>query len=311
MAERPVVAVLGLGGVGGPLALALRESGRYASVVGWDPDFDAARQAQKHNVADRYARRAPDAARDAALVFVATGPAQFQETLAAVAPHLRPGAVVCSLMESHETAARIAAQALPASVSFVGGHPILAEPADAAGAPSAPSAGVFREAVFCIAPTASAHPDAVAYVTQVAESLGMQPFFVDPREHDAFFSAIGRLPAVLAAALMRVVARERSWRELGRLAGGEFRHATALADADPPLQQEALAAGREHLVRWLGAMVDELSGLRDALQDGREPADFFASAAEARRQWLRDRRVPPEVADLPAAPPAPKRRLWL
>jgi prephenate dehydrogenase len=307
-AERPVAAVLGLDTVGGSLALALRRGGQVGAVAGWDPDFDVARQARRLGVADRYATTAPDVVRHAAAVFLATGRLQVPETLTAIAPHLTPGAVVCSFLETQEAAGRMAAQSLPANVSFVSGHPILAETI----APDmVPSAQLFQQGLFCVAPLPSAHPDAVAYVAHVAEALGMEPFFLDAREHDAFFGGIGRLPAVLAAALMRVVAREPSWRELGRVAGGQFRHATALVEADPAAQQAGLAADREHLVRWLGTMVDELAALRDALQDGREPADFFASALEARRKWQQERRVPAAAAELPAVrEAAPRRRLW-
>src|SRR6266542_2904957 len=124
MAERPVAAVLGLGTIGASLALALRGTGRYGAVVAWDPDFDIARAAQRANVADRYARSAPEAVARAAAVFVAAGAAQLRDVLVAAGPHLAAGAVVCSLDEAHETAARIAAEALPGSVSFVSVNPV-------------------------------------------------------------------------------------------------------------------------------------------------------------------------------------------
>jgi prephenate dehydrogenase len=306
VSERPVVAVLGLGATGESLALALRQTGRYAAVVGWDAEFDAARQAQRRQVADRFARRAQDAAAGAALVFAAPRSSQFQETLTLIAPHLRPGAIVCSLLDTHEAALRVAEAALPANVSFIAAHAIRGQEAD----DDTPSAQAFQGGVLCLSPSLRAHADAVAYVTQAAEALGMRAFFVDPREHDAFATGVGRLPAVLAAALMRVVSGETAWRELGRLAGPEFRQATALVEGDPALQQEALTAEREHAVRWLGAMIDELARLRDGLQDGQEPADFFASAGESRAKWLRDRQVPPEVAEIPATPTPARRRLW-
>jgi prephenate dehydrogenase len=278
------------------------------AVIGWDPDFDTAREARKHGVADRYARGAAAAVQDVAAVFVATGPDQFQETLTAIAPHLKPGATVCSTVELHETMGQTAEQVLPDNVSFICGHPILAETVEP---DTEPAAHLLQGAAFCVTPLASAHPDAVAYVTHLAEALGMEVYFVDAREHDAFAAGVEQLPAALAVALMRVVEREPRWRELSRLAGGAFRHATALADADPARRQAALAAGREHAIRWLDAMIAELTGLRDGLQDGREPPDLFASASEARRKWLADRRVPRDVADDPAAQAMPpKRRLW-
>ena len=309
MAERPVAAVLGLGTIGASLALALRGTGRYGAIVAWDPDFDTARAAQKANVADRYARSAPEAVDRAAAVFVAVGGTHLRDVLTAAGPHLAAGAVVCSLDQAHEPAARLAAETLPGNVSFVAATPVLWEDV---GPQTAPSAALFAQGVLSLTPAETAHPEAVAYVADLAAALGMEAYFAGAREHDAFYTGIGRLPGALSAALLRVATRQPAWRELSRLAGGRFRQATEPAAVDPERQQEALAAGREHLVRWLDALVEELSALKEALNDGREPADYFASAAEARQQWLRERRTPASVAETPGAPtePAPKRRFW-
>jgi prephenate dehydrogenase len=309
MADRPAAAVLGLGILGASLALALRRSGRYGAVVAWDPDFDVAREAQRANVADRYARSAPDAVQRAAAVFVAAGAAHLREVLAAAGPHLSVGAVVCSVDDAHEEAAAVARETLPANVSFISVNPVLWEEI---GPETTPSAALFAKGVLSLTPTETAHPDAVAYVVDLAGALEMEPYFVDAREHDAFFTGIGRLPAVVAAAMLRLASRQPAWRELSRVAGGQFRHATEAVAVEPARQQEALAAGREHLVRWLDSLVEELSGLRDALADGREPPDFFASAAETRLKWLQDRQTPASAAELPALPTdaAPKRRFW-
>ncbi|MDQ3701613.1 MAG: prephenate dehydrogenase/arogenate dehydrogenase family protein, partial [Chloroflexota bacterium] len=165
--------------------------------------------------------------------------------------------------------------------------------------------------VLCLSPLPSAHADAVAYVAGLAEVLAMEAFFVDAREHDAFFTGIGRLPSVLAAAYLHLVTRESSWRELGRIAGGEFKQLATMVDIDPQREQQALAGSRDHLVRWLDGLMGELGALRDALQDGREPQDFYGTAAEALRKWQQNRQLPPEAADLPPPPPVPKRRFLI
>jgi len=305
VSERATVTVLGLGALGASLALALKQSGRFAQVVAWDADFDVSRRAQRAAVADRFVASAPESVRQAAAVFLAVSHDTLRDVLVATGPHLSPGTVVCAVDESQERASVLAAEVLPASVSFVAADPVLLV-RPAAGAP--PAATIFRGGVLCLAPSLSAHPDAVAYLTALAETLEMEPFFVDAREHDAFASGIVRLPSVLAAAYVRVTGRASSWRELGRIAGGEYHQIGALTDLDADAGQAALAATREPLVRWLDEMIAELTALRDGLQDGQEPAGFYASAGEIWRAWLVSRRQPPELADLPKPPPPPKRR---
>jgi hypothetical protein len=72
--------------------------------------------------------------------------------------------------------------------------------------------------------------------------------------------------------------------------------------------QEALEADREHVTRWLDALVEELISLREALKDGQEPRDLFVAAAEARARWLGDRQTPVEAIEAPELPQATRRR---
>jgi prephenate dehydrogenase len=308
MTDRPTAAVLGMGLIGASLSLGLKQGGRYAAVLGWDPDFDVARRAQRLNAAGRFTRTAQEAARGAAAVFVAVPQGLLQETLTAIAPHAQPGAIVCGLVEGQERALELASAALPAHVSFVAAHPVLWETVQDG---TAPSPELLRNGMLCVAPSPAAHPDAVGHVAGVAESLGMEARFLDAREHDAFFGGVSQLPAVLAALLLRVATAQASWRELGRLAGGDFRWATALVEAEPDRRQDALVANREHLVRWLDALGTELADLRTLLQDGQEPAGLFGEAAEARRRWLKEREQPAALAGTePATPPSVRKRLF-
>src|SRR5262245_24078564 len=193
MPDRPVAAVLGLGVLGGSLALALRRTGRYGTITAWDPDFDTAREAQKASVADRYTKSVPEAVQRAAVVFVAVSAAHLRDVLTAAGAHLAVGAVVCSLGGAHEEVAAVANEALPGNVSFVSTNPVLWEEI---GQETAPSPAIFQKGILSLTPAETAHPDSVAYVMDLAGALEMEPYFVGAREHDAFFTGIGRLPAV-------------------------------------------------------------------------------------------------------------------
>lgn len=282
--EKPTAAVLGLGVLGGSLALALRRTGRFREVVGWDPDFDQAGAARRLKVADRFSNSASGAVRGAAVVFLAVSPAHIRATLEAVAPELAPGALVTDVAEVKEPVAAIASEVLPGHANFVGGHPVLWAETTAA---EIPSADIFVRGVYCLTPLANAHPESIQFMVDLAEALGMQPYFIGPREHDAFFAGISELPALLAAVLVRVVTRQSSWRELSHLAGADFRHASLLVDGEPARRQEVLAASREVMLRWLDMVLADLQQVREALADAQEPSDLFAAAAAARAKWLR------------------------
>lgn len=329
MAERPTAAVLGLGLTGASLALALKQCGLFRSVVAWDPDFDVARNGQRAGAGDRFVKSAAEAARGAEIVFVALRGEALSETLTALGPNLKVGAVVCNTLEGHETANAVASRTLPGNVSFINADPVAwevetgreagdgpagrgnAKAKNAVTAPSAtPSAGRFEKGAWCISSLPAAHEDAVGFVVQVGERLGMEAVFLDAREHDALVAGLHALPAVLSAALLQVASGQSSWREMGRLAGMRFREATSLAAGDPDDVLGEAVTSREHLVRWLDLLVAELTRLRTQLEDetDEEVASFFTSASAARAKWLHERDLPAIASDLPQHETKPRRR---
>ncbi|HET7769063.1 MAG TPA: prephenate dehydrogenase/arogenate dehydrogenase family protein [Chloroflexota bacterium] len=301
MAEKPVAAVLGLGETGGAFAAGLKRGGSFSAVVGWDPDFDVARAAQRKSVADRFVNSAAEAARQAAVVFVALRGEPFAETLTAIGPNLRQGAVVCGLLEAHEVANGVAARALPTNVSYLNADPIAWSNAE--------GPERFTSGAWCVSPTSGAHEDAVAFVAQMGEHLGMEPFFLDAREHDALAAAFRVLPTIVAGALVHTVTAHVGWRETSRVAGIEFREATARIASDAGARQAEIAGGGEHAVRWIDLLIAELTRLREGLQDGRVPEDYVERALDARARWLQQRDLPAQAADLPTLQPERKRSL--
>src|SRR5579859_1251136 len=195
-----------------------------------------------------------------------------------IAPQLPEGATVTDTAAGKRQVLAWAAALLPPGVSFVGGHPlprrvlapainpdaVVDEPADA---------DLFRGAPYCIMPLASATEAAVNQVISLAETLGAQPFFTDPQEHDSFHAAIHDLPVLTSFALMHVLGSSPSWRDMSPLAGGAFREATRMASSDPLAARADLVANRENLLGWIDRYQIALAELRD-LVAASDPADL-------------------------------------
>jgi prephenate dehydrogenase len=303
------VTLIGLGTVGNSLGLALR---RYASapenrtqrftVVGYDPDVDLMQQAQrKHQSVDRTAWDIASAVQEAAFVVITLPTRQVRQALADMAPHLAEGAIISDTASTKGIVLRWAAELLPPTASFVGGHPLpkrvpsgLALEVD-----DVASADMFQGGVYCIMPLPSASEAAVNQVISLATLLGAQPYFVDPLEHDSFMAAVMHLPSLMGAALMQTTAGSAVWRELGALAGGVFRDVSRPAAFDPAQARDALIANREPLLHWLDRYMTTLADLRAALAEVTDPNPETAAAAEqqledalttahkARADWLR------------------------
>ena len=147
----------------------------------------------------------------------------------------------------------------------------------------AASADLFAGATYCLIPGAGAQADAVQLLVGLAGTVGAEPFFPDATEHDNFQAAVAHLPLLLATALMDLAATSPANREIRKMAGADFRKATALADTDAETSAQICAANREGILRWMDAYARELARLRELVATG-GPAlqEFFDQAATSR-----------------------------
>src|SRR5581483_8171521 len=114
------------------------------------------------------------------LVILATPVRAVAPLLAAIAPHLAPGAVVTDTGSTKEQVVLAAAEAAP-DVAFVGGHPMAGKLTH--GTDNA-SATLFEGTIYCLTPTADTPRAAVERTVELIEAVGAQPHFLDAAEHD-------------------------------------------------------------------------------------------------------------------------------
>ena len=208
------VLIVGLGLIGGSVGLALRrwseehkvDNRKPLEVVGFDPNLDHQRAAEKMGAVDRGAWDLAKAAREADVVVLAMPVAAMREAMTDLAPQLQPGTVVTDTGSTKAQVMAWARDVLPPGVHFVGGHPMAGKTQSIEGA----EADLFAGATWCIAPSVSASEEAVRTVLGLVAAAGAEPYFVDPHEHDAYVAGVSHLPFAISAALMNAVSRDVS-----------------------------------------------------------------------------------------------------
>jgi prephenate dehydrogenase len=286
------VTIVGTGLLGSSLGLALKRLSPAPRIIGCDLSGDARREATGRHAVDRATSNVVDAVQGSDLVVIATPVRAVELVLREIAPVLAPGTVVTDTGSSKRQIMNWAAQYLPDTVSFVGGHPMTGR--TTAGTSGA-AAELFEHAVYCISPAPSADAKAVENVVKMVEALGSTPYFVEPDEHDGLVASVSHLPYVASTAIMRIAATDRGWREAKTIAAGGFATATHLTDADPRMFADICLTNREPISRQIGRLIDELADLRDAIERGDEGLyDRFVEARQLHDQWLAGRSVDEE-----------------
>ncbi|MFN8637522.1 MAG: prephenate dehydrogenase [Chloroflexota bacterium] len=281
------VTIIGIGLLGSSLGLALKRLTPAPRVIGCDLSGEARREASGKKAVDRATGNVIDAVQGSDLVVLATPVRAIEIVLRDIAPALAPGTVVTDTGSTKRQILDWAAQYLPSTVSFVGGHPMTGR--NTAGTSGA-AAELFANAVYCVSPPSSADAKAVENIVKMVEAIGSTPYFVEPDEHDGLVASISHLPYVMSTALMRIAATDRGWREAKTIAAGGFATATHLTDADPRMFADICLTNREQVSRQITRLIDELADLREAVDRGDEGLyDRFVGARQLHDEWLAGR----------------------
>ncbi len=116
-------------------------------------------------------------------------------------------------------------------------------------------------------------------------------YYIDAAEHDAYVAGVSHLPFMLSAALVDLVSRSPSWREMSPLAATGFRDISRLASGDVEMHRDICMTNRPSIARWLAEAAQLLLDLRDQIEAGESDQllEFFAHARAAREAWLERR----------------------
>ena len=279
------VTILGLGPVGASLGLALGtldpqvlDVGRPV-VTGWDRNKRVLSDARGRLAVDHAQSDLVTAVRTADVVFVTVAHEEIHDVFATIAPVLKHGTIVTDTAATKTQVLAWATELLPATVDFVGGHPLVSI--------GEPGREAFQDSIYCLVPLPRATRVALDGIEALVRAVGGKPYYIDAGEHDAYVAAAAHLPLAMSIALMHTVSQGGAWREVQPIAGEALLQMTELAGLDPGTNAEMLASNHEALAGWLDRAAGALLELRERLDDPAALRSLLAEAADARDGWLR------------------------
>jgi prephenate dehydrogenase len=254
------VAIIGLGGIGASVGLAIQHEALSWGVVGYDVAPDALTGALQMGAIDHPAESVAACA-DADLVVIATPPLAMPEVFQQLAPRLRPETTLTDVASVKSPVLRWAEAYLPYPSRFVGGHPIAGTERHGV---RAARADLFHGAPWALTPTAQTDPDALQRVEAFVQTLRAAPLTIDAAQHDREFALLSFVPHAVAFSLA-ALHRENPTTVPP---GGSWRSATRVAQSDPTLWAQLMAFNREPTREWLEQLIQRLQTLADALGQG-------------------------------------------
>ena len=256
------VAIVGLGLIGSSIGLAIHTAKSAQQIMGYDSDKHVAHHARKIGAIDQSCTTLADTVRGAEFVILATSLSPIRSFFQDIAAVALPGTVVTDVASTKAQVISWAEEYLPASVFFLGGHPILRkdtydnEPA---------TASLFKNCVYCLTPTKRTSSIALDKVMQLIEILDARVRFLEPVEHDGLVAGVNQLPIVISAILMNTVAESPSWQDAAIVAEKSMQDMTRMTNNDPEVYRDICLTNSEALSRWLSEYIRELNSFRNQL----------------------------------------------
>lgn len=286
------VCVVGVGLIGGSVAMTAKSLEDPPAVYGIDIDEGAIAEAIQLGVIDDGATpesgkaNAWLSAGGAELVLLAT-PARDVDGWLARLGALGFDGIVTDVASTKGGVMRSARRHLGSAARFVGGHPMAGS--ERTGVKAARN-DLFKGAYWIITPASETDASAYAKLHAFVTALGARVVSVEPKNHDEAVAIVSHVPHVAAAALCDVAgAHAGPSGDLLRLAAGGFKDTTRIAAGSPDL--------------WTGICLDNAEALATGLRElrltlGEFEAMVRAGDADSIRSWLA------EAADIRRSLPA-------
>lgn len=260
------MAVIGVGQIGGSVALGARVAGAVTDVVAWSRTQEKLERAQALGIIDRIAPSAAEAARGAAVVVLATPVRSLGDAAAQIAPVLDDGTLVFDV-GSVKAAAIAGVEPKLRPGAFVACHPVAGT--ERVG-PDAASPLLFEGKRCVICPTAHSREEAVVIVERLWTAMGAEPVRMDAELHDRVFGAGSHLPHVAAYALAAALGHLAPdvIEGLRRLPTSSLRDTTRVAASSPAMWRDILLDNRAEVLPLIEALAGGIEALRDAVAAG-------------------------------------------
>ena len=280
-----LVAIIGLGLIGGSIGLALRQGKKPGwEIVGYSRRQETVTKASSSGVIERGVTNLKDAVKQAELVIIATPVLTVKEIFSEIAPHLPSGCMVTDTASTKVQVMKWAEEILPPTADFIGGHPMAGK--ETYGIQAA-EAELFRGCTYCLTSSKKASPKSIDTVTGMVKKLGAIPFFIDAQEHDNLVAGISHLPMLLSAALVSLTTKNPSWSKMSKLAASGYHDLSRLASGNPEVSAHICFSNQGAIVNWIDKFSQELERYRQLVAEGDKRLEqAFTEASKARQEWL-------------------------
>jgi len=249
------IALIGLGLMGGSLALSLKERCRRLSA--YDPHLSTLELALSQEIVHIADSEPAKILMDADLVILACPVPAIVDWLARLPEYVQHSCIVLDIGSSKRTIVA-ALETLPANFDPIGGHPICGR--ERLSLENA-ERFLYRDAPFVLTPLERTSENARSAALQIVEALGANHIWLDAEAHDRILATTSHLPYLLSSALAFSASED-----CAALIGPGFRSTSRLADTPSSMMLGVLQSNADNVLASIASFRQSLDVFESALQ---------------------------------------------
>lgn len=274
--------IIGVGLIGGSLALALKKAGYCKTIIGAGRNIDNLKKAIELNVIDEYETDLTKAVKDADIVFVAVPLGAMADVFNKIAPAIKASTIVTDAGSAKVSVIDNATTAFGKKINqFVPGHPIAGT--EKSGVEAAFD-HLYVDRRVILTPVEENSSGSIEQIVNMWEAVGAHIDKMDAAHHDLILAGTSHLPHVLAFTLVDCLNKVDDVDEIFKYAAGGFRDFTRIASSDPVMWRDICLANDEAILSMIERFQLELEDLKQAIsnKEAESLVDLFSRAKKAR-----------------------------
>jgi cyclohexadieny/prephenate dehydrogenase len=259
--------VVGFGLIGGSVARAAKARGLAAHVTAADASPSVRDRVRALGVVDAVVETLAEAARDADAVVLSVPVGESGAVVEAMAPHLKPGAVLSDVGSVKSAVIAAVTPHLPDHASFVPAHPVAGTEFSG---PDAGFAELFQDRWCILTPYERSTEAGTAAIRRLWEGFGARVEAMGASHHDLVLAITSHVPHLIAYNIVGTAAHleEVTQSEVMKFSAGGFRDFTRIASSDPTMWRDVFLNNKDAVLEMLGRFTEDLSALQRMVRYG-------------------------------------------
>lgn len=253
--------IIGLGLIGGSMGLALRESGIFKTLLGYDASPLHSRQALSLGLVDECVELKE--IQECDVIFIATP----LDGIIATLQKLHAPSPTTTIIDLGGAKQKIL-DSIPPAIrrNFVAAHPMSGTENYG---PNAAQKGLFENKIVILTDLEQSGEFQAALAKQIFVSIGMRLISMSALEHDRHVAFISHLPHVISFALANSVLSQEEPQNILALIGGGFKGMSRLAKSSPIMWRDVFAHNKQNLLDAIDHFGQEMLHAEKLIQEDR------------------------------------------